>query len=217
MSQEAKRKAERIELLLTIHAYYKRRESRLKARGFATFPARTYGLACSEEKGTLNTDEGNDKSGNHGHGGRPGEIGGSAPSGGSAFDPAAERDKIKNGTYPANVVKGRQRKHTPGSREFEQNAAKMERESPGSKPSILKADAQELVDKYKGTGEIRTGRGSNTPIERIHSDKIIGNTWVVGRQTYIDTTAADIVYSNKGVHIVPVNDNSHKKGGGKDA
>ena len=59
-----------------------------------------------------------------------------------------EHRKIVSGFYPLRIVEGRQRKHIYGSREFEQNRLKMQKESPGSEPSILSADPVELIMKY---------------------------------------------------------------------
>jgi len=128
-------------------------------------------------------------------------VGGS----GSSFDEGAERDKIKNGTYPSHIQKGKQRKHSPGTREFQQEREKLNRRSPGSEPSILNndVDAQELVNRYKGTGKIRKRRGSDYPEEIVKTNKNIGKTWVISKQKYIDTDTFTIVYSKDGTHIYP--------------
>jgi hypothetical protein len=133
------------------------------------------------------------------------------------FDPEAERAKIKSGAYPSKVVKGRQRGHMKGTREFEQKAEKMERRSPGSKPSILRADPKALIDKYKGTGEIHQGYDFNSLREYIVTDKIIGQTWVKEKSKYVDTKTFEIVYSNKGVHIFPSNNYGKERGDSNDA
>jgi hypothetical protein len=126
--------------------------------------------------------------------------------GGNVADVQAERRKILDGTYPTKVIAGRQRKHIEGTREFEQKRAQMQKDSPGSEPAILTADAQALVDQYKGTGSIRITRGSNYPQETVIASAIIGKTWVNSLQKYVDTRGFRIIYSSKGVHIFPVND-----------
>jgi len=120
-------------------------------------------------------------------------------------DVADERRKILDGTYPSRIIVGRQNKHIEGTREFEQKREQMQRLSPGSEPAILTAEAQLLVDKYKGTGRIRL-KGSEYPRERVDADDIIGKTWVQSAQRYVDTKRFEIFYSSTGTHIVPVSD-----------
>ena len=88
----------------------------------------------------------------------------------------------------------------------------MNRKSPGSKPAFLNpdADAQKLVDKYKGTGEIRPRPGSEYPEEIIKADSFIGKTWVLSRQNYVDTDTFTIVYSKNGMHIYPRSSRSNR-------
>jgi len=117
-----------------------------------------------------------------------------------------ERRKILDGTYPSKIVAGRQRKHIPGTIEFEQKRRAMKRKSPGSEPSILTADADELVEKYKGTGAIKLDNSSPYPCEEIDIGIVIGRTWVKNLQKYVDTKKIRIVYSSIGVHIVPISD-----------
>ena len=114
-----------------------------------------------------------------------------------------ERRKILDGTYPSRVIQGRQNKHIEGTREFEQNQTKMRKM--GGEPSILEADAQELVDTYKGTGSIKM-KSSIYPRERIDTGSIVGKTWVKSISKYVDTRRIEIFYSSTGVHVVPVSD-----------
>jgi len=128
------------------------------------------------------------------------------------FNAEAERRKILDGVYPSRIVRGRQNKHIEGTREFGQNCAKLNRLSPGSRPAILTADAQMLVDKYKGTGLIIEGSGGSAfPREEINAERIIGKTWVKSLQKYVDTRRFKIIYSSKGVHIVPVSEYKKEK------
>ena len=121
-----------------------------------------------------------------------------------------ERRKISDGTYPLRIVPGRQRKHIPGTKEFEDKQDVMQRKSPGSKPAVLETDANAFVKKYKGTGEIRMTNGSDYPREIIDADFVVGKTWVQTKQKYVNTKRIMILYSGDGVHIVPVSD--YKKG-----
>ena len=127
-------------------------------------------------------------------------------SGEKMLDVETERKRIIDGEYPTRVIQGKQRKHIKGTIEFEQNRSKMQCESPGSEPSILNADAQRLVDKYKGKGVIRLVNGSQYPQETIDTDEIVGMTWVRSMQKYVKTSRIRIVYSSTGVHIIPVSD-----------
>ena len=114
-----------------------------------------------------------------------------------------ERKKILNGIYPSRVISGRQNKHIEGTKEFEQNRDKMQKI--GSEPSILYADAQMLVDKYKGTGTIYY-KSSLYPRELVETNGIIGKSWVKKSNKYVETKKIEIFYSSTGTHIVPVND-----------
>jgi hypothetical protein len=108
--------------------------------------------------------------------------------------------------YSKRIVVGRQRKHIPGTKEFEQHRKAMQTRSPGSEPSILTVDANELVDMYAGKGEITMVGSSPYPQEIIDADKIVGKTWVKRLNKYVDTKRIRIVYSSIGVHVVPISD-----------
>ncbi|MCL2634802.1 MAG: polymorphic toxin type 50 domain-containing protein [Oscillospiraceae bacterium] len=125
---------------------------------------------------------------------------------GTSFNEMAERQKILDGTYPNRIIQGRQNKHIEGTIEYNQKCLSMNKESPGSKPAILITDAQALIDKYKGTGHINITKGSEYPVEIVDTDIVIGKTWVKSLQKYVDTKRMKIIYSSKGVHIVPKND-----------
>ena len=117
-----------------------------------------------------------------------------------------ERRKILDGIQPTKIVLGRQRKHIAGTLEFKQKREQMNNESPGSEPSILEADANELMKKYKGTGEISIVKGSPYPQEVVDVNFVVGKTWFRKNQKYVDTKRFKIIYSSDGVHIFPVSD-----------
>ena len=125
--------------------------------------------------------------------------------GGNNMNVAEERRKILNGTYSSRVIQWRQNKHIPGTTEFQQKREQMQKASPGSEPAILEADAQTLVDKYKGKGTVKQ-KGSDYPRERIDTNEIVGKTWVKSLNKYIDTKRIEIYYSSTGTHVVPVSD-----------
>jgi hypothetical protein len=123
------------------------------------------------------------------------------------------RSNILGGIYSSRVVLGRQRKHIEGTKEYNDNMARLEQLSPGSKPSKLNnnIDAQVLADRYKGTGRVYFHPSSKEyPREDIVTDFIVGETWVKKLQEFVPTTAFTITYSKTGVHIVPVNDRGRK-------
>jgi len=115
-----------------------------------------------------------------------------------------ERQKILDGTYPSRVVKGRQNKHIQGTREFEQKREQIKRADSRNEPAMLEFDAQELVDRYKGTGDIAVKPGQQYPRETITANEIVGKTWLRETQRYVDVSTFQIQYSGTGVHIFPV-------------
>jgi len=108
--------------------------------------------------------------------------------------------------YLKRIVAGRQRKHIAGTKEFEQNRKAMQKRSPGSEPSILTADAEELVEKYAGKGTMKIVGSSPYPRETINTGEVVGKTWVKNLQKYVDTKRIKIIYSLTGVHVVPISD-----------
>ncbi|MCL1996317.1 MAG: polymorphic toxin type 50 domain-containing protein [Defluviitaleaceae bacterium] len=121
-----------------------------------------------------------------------------------AMEIERERQKILDGTYPSRVVQGRQNKHIQGTREFEQKREQIKREDPTGEPAILEVDAQALVDRYKGTGDVELRKGQAYPRETIIADSIVGKTWLSKTQRYMDVSTFQIHYSSTGVHIFPV-------------
>jgi membrane-anchored protein YejM (alkaline phosphatase superfamily) len=135
------------------------------------------------------------------------DDGGAAPvPAAQGFNAAAERKKIQTGVYDTHVKKSVQRKHQQGTQEFAQNRAKMQRKDQNSEPGILNdtEDAQALVDKYKGTGDVRKRRGSAYPQEVAVADRVIGKAWDKRNGVYVDTDTFVIIYSGKGAHILPI-------------
>jgi len=108
--------------------------------------------------------------------------------------------------YSKRIVAGRQRKHIAGTKEFEQHRRAMQAKNPGSEPSILTVDAEELVEKYAGKGVIKFKGSSPYPYEEINTGVVVGKTWVKSLEKHVDTKRIRIVYSSIGVHIVPISD-----------
>ena len=123
------------------------------------------------------------------------------------------KNKILDGTYPSRVVQERQNKHIEGTKQFAQKREQMQKLSPGSEPSIVNdgIDIQNLVDKYKGTGDIYFVKNSpDYPRENIVADMVIGKSWWKEANKYVDTSMFTISYSKTGVHIIPINELGRK-------
>lgn len=97
--------------------------------------------------------------------------------------------------FPAKVKPGAQEKHIPDAPNYKQELAN------GKKKSIFYGDnkkAQELLDKYAGTGHIPSkGR------EVVNFDHKIGKAYDLETGKYIETNRGTIHYSKVGAHIVP--------------
>jgi hypothetical protein len=125
------------------------------------------------------------------------------------------RNKILAGKeYPSVIESGQQRKHIPGTLEYAQYVARYTNrgEYGPSRLTITEADAQSLVDKYRGTGILprgKNGRWLNTEIITIHPD-IVGVAVNNRTGAEADTPVFKIHYGKNGTHVVP--DYPSKKG-----
>ncbi len=110
---------------------------------------------------------------------------------------------IKQGKVNLRVSAQKQRAHIPLTKEYER------RISMGETPSILTADAEELVRRYAGKGELVMFNGKWKKTEVISHSSIVG---VYINKRYglrYETKSARIHYATNGVHIVP--DKEEKK------
>lgn len=117
------------------------------------------------------------------------------------------RKKIGSKQYPLLLHSGRQNKHIPGTHEYVQYAANLEKKGEFG-PSRLTIDVdivEQLVQQYHGTGILLKDKNGNwRGIERItiHPDKIgVAVNNITGAEA--DTTVFTIRYSKDGFHIVP--------------
>lgn len=108
---------------------------------------------------------------------------------------AALQKKIKNREYVLKIESGKQGKHIKGHNNYIE----------GKSPLIIsEKEAQEIIYKFAGTGEIkRDSKGHWNNKEVITADKPIGiyKNSITGEES--ETNRATIHYSKKGVHIVP--------------
>ena len=89
-----------------------------------------------------------------------------------------------------------------GTMEYERYAQQLEARN--QIPSILTASAQELIDRYAGTGKLIQGTGGEIR-EIIKSDGIVGSFWNNQLRHWTSTEWFTIIYSKKkGVHVFPV-------------
>ncbi len=105
------------------------------------------------------------------------------------------RDKIRSDEQPKTIEVGKQGKHILGHNNYIDGRSYL---------TVTMDEAQELVDKYAGTGELRRdGKGNWVNKEFIMSPQIIG-VWINQRTgEQIKTHRFAIHYSKKGAHIVP--------------
>lgn len=103
--------------------------------------------------------------------------------------------KIKNRKYVLKIDSGKQGKHIKGHNNYIEGKSYL---------SITEKEAQEVVYKFAGTGDItRDAKGRWNKKEVITADRKIGFfvDLVTGKET--PTSRATIHYSKNGVHIVP--------------
>lgn len=111
------------------------------------------------------------------------------------FNDKKLRSKLRSNDTPKLIESGKQGKHIKGSNNYIEGNSYL---------TVSEAEAQELVNKYAGTGDIKRDRkGRWTNKEFITADKNMGV--VVDRESgeEITTSRFSIHYSKNGVHIVP--------------
>lgn len=103
--------------------------------------------------------------------------------------------KIKEGAYNTKIHSGKQGKHLIGHNNFTEGRSYL---------TITEEQAQELVNKYAGTGRIlRDNSGKWISKEKIVVKENIGQYISFDGAENEPTNAFQIIYSKSGVHIVP--------------
>ena len=109
--------------------------------------------------------------------------------------------------YPATIESGQQRKHIPGSHEYNQYVALLAKKGQfgPSRLTISEADAQALVYRYRGTGILprdRKGRWLRQEWITLHGQTV---GFVVNNITgdEAETVTFKIHYGKNGTHVVP--------------
>jgi hypothetical protein len=127
---------------------------------------------------------------------------------------AKGRPNTRRYVKSAMVVEGRplklseqsQWKHIKNSVDHERHTTQIQARTPHLKASRLKGDlrfAQELIEKYAGTGR-KVYKGGLLMEENIKTNKVIGRVWDFNKKAWIKTKWARIKYSSKGAHIFPI-------------
>lgn len=114
------------------------------------------------------------------------------------------RNEIKNGSVKLEINPEKQNRHVYGHQDWKDYIHKLQEKGSNQIPSVLTVDAQELINKYAGTGYIRFNRkGEWNQRETITSDSIVGFITDDAGQK-INTKTFSIRYSKTGTHIVPI-------------
>ena len=100
-----------------------------------------------------------------------------------------------------------QGKHIEGTKQFDEylDIRRARGQMPQSILTISEQEAQELVDKYQGTGDVEiqvSGENSLRIYEFCDADRIVGKWYEAN--SFHTTKRFQIIYSKKGTHIVPV-------------
>lgn len=119
-------------------------------------------------------------------------------------------DETRNNLIPnentEKIIQGRQNKHRKGSNEYKTLQATLNKkgEFGPSTVTISDNDILELVDKYKGSGELRISNGKWMRVETIlDNDVIIGEAVNNLNGKAVETDVFKIHYGDDGVHISP--------------
>lgn len=144
-------------------------------------------------KSTGTSEDGGPGSGNHGHKGVPGHLGGSLP----ATTSEAVTEAIKTGKISTKLRTSKQIKHRKGSEKYNKAVAE------GSHVGYLTiddAEVQSIIESKAGTGQ-PYGNGVQFK-ETVDAGKTIG-VYLSKTGEEMETTRLTIHYGSKGSHVVP--------------
>lgn len=117
------------------------------------------------------------------------------------------REFIRSEAQPKNIDKGNQDKHIEGTNNYKQKVVGLRSKGQygPSRIALNLIEIQQLIDKFVGTGEIRTRRsGEWNHQETIYNnDKIVGSVVNNLNGKEVTTSVFKIHYSKRGTHIVP--------------
>jgi 8-oxo-dGTP pyrophosphatase MutT (NUDIX family) len=157
-------------------------------------------LTKFSERDIMYQEDGGAGSGNFGHGGRPGQIGGSSP---EPVSSSVLRNKIKNGEV-STKIKPRQQKHFKDTELYKSECQKAQDENrplPGYL-TITEDELSEILTETRGKGNVM--KIGNSYREFVDAGKVVG--------VYVDrygnekpTTKLMVHYGYEGCHAVPGN------------
>lgn len=117
------------------------------------------------------------------------------------------RDRVKSGKYSLKLPQQKYDEHVQGTPQYI-NTTKTRGQEP-SRLLISKADAQELINLYSGTGTPKISRRGNiSDVEFVTADHVIGQYF--DGEKWVDTKRFGIYHGSKGSHIVPVKPGAKK-------
>ena len=115
------------------------------------------------------------------------------------------KERLDNGEIHINICLGAQKSHMEGTKEYlDYYKARLNKgKTPQSILTIDKTTAQDIINKYAGTGVPKIPKG-NEPIktEYVTVDFVVGKYYKNNK--YYPTKKLAIHYSKRGTHIVPV-------------
>ena len=122
--------------------------------------------------------------------------------------------RITSGEISTQIRPQVQARHIEGTAEFEWYRAQRlaKGQTPQSVMTITAQEAQELVDRYAGTGTVtikNRNDGSLEIKEYTDTDQVVGRYYADNK--YWDTKRMIIFYSKKGIHVVPTNPEEKRK------
>ena len=122
--------------------------------------------------------------------------------------------RITSGEISTQIRPQVQARHIEGTAEFERYRAQRlaKGQTPQSVMTITAQEAQELVDRYAGTGTVtikNRNDGSLEIKEYTDTDQVVGRYYADNK--YWDTKRMIIFYSKKGIHVVPTNPEEKRK------
>lgn len=166
------------------------------------------------------TTDGGPGSGNFGHKGVPGQVGGSAPGGGpnAGRNPGSgtkgfvegSREELeaakKSGRIKMKLKSSAQSKHRPGTRKYQEAVASGKKVST---VSISDSEIHSMVVEKSGTGTVYVNRATGQIKEIIDCGRTVGQ-YISLKGVKSETTRLTIHHSKDGFHVVPASNGGKK-------
>lgn len=173
-------------------------------------------LTIDEEGGIISMD-GGPGSGNFGHGGRPGSVGGSSNKGSPSYQddppvkiPSKQLDYvIASGIVSDRLNKKKQNPHRKDSAEYNQ---RIKDGNPPSYTTVSDKELQSILSQNHGNGVSYGKPDSNTCYrETISAGKIVGRFYDRDHDCWLKTDRMTVHYAKDGCHFVPAKPKDYKQ------